>query len=138
RARRAPDGPAPARPGVAARHCDGAAGYGDDAAVLASERERSADYLDRGGGAGVANERLRGSERAGIGRARRRDSEAKVAEAATVLDRGTKAGLLDPDHSAMNRTRSPGLMRTGGSLALSKTATSVRPMSLHPPGEYTG
>src|SRR5438477_12263353 len=86
----------------------------------------------------MSDERLRGGERGGIGGPRRRDALAKVIEPAAILDRRAESGRVDVDHRATNRTRSPGRMSTGGSLVLSNTRTSVRPISRQPPGESKG
>ena len=42
------------------------------------------------------------------------------------------------DHAPANRTRVPGASSAGGSRCTSKSDTSVRPTSRHPPGERVG
>ena len=117
---------------------DVAPGHRDDAAVIAAEGERVADDLDSRGIDVVSNEGLRRGERDRIRGTGRRDAFAEVTEAAAVLNGRAQRTSLDPDHRATNRTRSPGRMSAGVSLALSKTLTSVRPMSRQPPGESNG
>src|SRR5438128_954909 len=112
--------------------------HGDETAIVAPERERSADDLDGRRGPVVPDERLRRRERERIRWSRRRHAVAKVAEASPVLYGGTQAHRLDADHRATNRTRSAGRMRVGGSFDGSKIRVSVCPMSRHPPGESSG
>src|SRR5207249_1750542 len=115
-----------------------ASGNGDDAWAVAAEREGSTDDLDRGGTGLIADKGLRGGERERIGGAGRRHALAKVIEAAAILDGRAQSGRVDVHHRATNRTRSPGRISGGGSLALSKTRTSVRPINRQPPGESKG
>src|SRR5438094_6592187 len=106
--------------------------------AVTAEREWSTDGLDGGGTGVVADKGLRGGERERIGGAGRRHALAKVIEAAAILDGRAQSGRVDVHHRATNRTRSPGRISDGGSLALSKTRTSVRPINRQPPGESKG
>src|SRR5436305_8144532 len=101
--------------------------------AVTAEREWSTDDLDGGDTGVISDKGLRGGERERIGGAGRRHALAKVIEAAAILDGRAQSGRVDAHHRATKRTRSPGRISAGESLALSKTRTWVRPIDRQPP-----
>ncbi len=86
----------------------------------------------------VPDDSVRDHRREPVGGATRWNAEALETWPSPILDGGPMAGVDDLDHDVgMNRSRSPGLKRTGGSAAGSNSCRVVRPMRFHPPGLST-
>ena len=86
----------------------------------------------------VPDDSIRDRRREPVGRTTRWNAEALQTWPSAILDGGPAAGVDHLDHDVgMNRSRSPGLKRVGGSAAGSKSRSAVRPMRFHPPGLST-
>ena len=86
----------------------------------------------------VPDDSIRDRRGVPVGRTTRWNAEALETWPSPILDGGPAAGVDDLDHDVgMNRSRSPGLKRAGGSAAGSNSCKAVRPMRCHPPGLST-
>lgn len=86
----------------------------------------------------VPDDSVRDRRREPVGGATCRNAEALETWPSPILHGGPAAAVEDLDHDAgMNRRRSPGLKRAGGSAAGSNSRRAVRPMRFHPPGLST-
>ena len=102
----------------------------DDAEIRAGERNHGGAFevelaagqrhFERRGVRRIAHQQIAGAQRQRVGRARCRDAEMRVAEAAEILHRGQEAGCDDVNaahgrgsRTGMKRTRSP-MRRSGG------------------------
>ena len=86
----------------------------------------------------VPDDSIRDRRREPVGRTTRWKAEALQTWPPAILDGGPAAGVDHLDHDVgMNRSRSPGLKRAGGSAAGSNSCKAVRPMRCHPPGLST-
>ena len=104
-----------------------------------SQRRARQRRLETRGALVVTGEQVRDAERERVHRARRRHPGRRVARTPEILDRGQQSGVGDAErHAGRNRTRSPGCRVAGGSRPASKSSSSVRPMSRHPPGVARG
>src|SRR2546430_296022 len=113
---------------LTARHCN-------DSAGVETKRGTGGGAFEERGVPRVPNDSIRDRRREPVGRTTRRNAVALETWPSPILDGGPAAGVEDLDHDVgMNRSRSPGLRRAGGSAAGSNSRRAVRPMRFHPPG----